>query len=223
VTNDDGGFGRDTLLVRVNNVAPTASIDSVDQPNPHFILPIVHTLTFNGSFSDPGWLDVHDPNWNFDDGTMVAGTLTEENMEPDSTGNTTSQHAYSAPGNYTVILSIIDDEGDVGTDSVLIIVVSAEEAIAVINNFIQDLPKDAFKKRAKKRKKAFSNKLDAVVKLINAGAYQIAIEKLQDDIRAKVDGRVDGNPKNDWIRKQGPQENLCMMIDDLIAYLETML
>jgi len=223
VTDDDGGVGTDLVLVTVNNVAPTASIDSVDQPNPHFILPVVHTLTFNGSFTDPGWLDVHEANWNFDDGTVVAGTLTEENTPPDSTGNSTSQHAYSAPGNYTVTLSIMDDDGGVGTDTMVKIVISSEEAITVINNSIQDLPKDAFKSNSDNRKNAFSKKLDAVVKLINAGAYQSAIDKLQDDIRAKVDGYVEGNPKNDWIIDQGAQEKLCTMIDDLIAYLETML
>ena len=61
---------------------------------------------------------------------MVAehNDVNEEHMPPDSTGEPNSQHAYSAPGSYNVILTIKDDEGDVGTDSVLMIVLSAEEA-----------------------------------------------------------------------------------------------
>ena len=65
VIDDDGGVGTDTLTVTVNNVAPTASIDSMTQPNPQFILPIVHELSFDGSFTDPGWLDTHTSTWNF--------------------------------------------------------------------------------------------------------------------------------------------------------------
>jgi len=224
--DDDGGVGIDTVEVTVDNVAPAAGIDSVYQPNPHLILPVVHTLTFNGSFTDPGWLDVHDAAWDLDDGTVVDGNLvnlTEENTPPDSTGNSTYQHVYSAPGDYTVILYIMDDYGDVGTDTMVVNVISSEEAITVINNSIQNLPEDAFKNNSARRKNAFSSKLDAVVKLINAGAYQNAIDKIQSDIRAKVDGYVEGNPKNDWIIDQGAQEKLCTMIDGLIAYLETML
>lgn len=219
----DWGDYSNTAKVTVINVAPTVSIDSVDQPNPQFILPVVHTLTFNGSFTDPGWMDTHSATWDFDDGTIVAGTLAEENDPPDSTGNTTSQHAYSAPGNYTVTLSIIDNDGGVGTDTRVITVISSEEALSVINKFIQDLPEYAFKNKPDQRKNTYSNKLDAVIKLIAAGVYQDAINKLHNDLRAKGDGSIDGSTKNDWITDPEAQEEICKMIDDLIAYLETLL
>jgi hypothetical protein len=168
-------------------------------------------------------LDTHSATWDFGDGTVVAGTLTEENIQPDSTGNSTSQHAYSAPGNYTVTLNIIDDDGGAGTDTRIIIVISSEEAIPVVNDSIQDLPDDAFKTNPDKRKNAFSEKLGEVLELIDAEAYQEAIDKLQNDIRAKADGYVDGNPKNDWITDPEAQEEICTIIDDLVAYLETLL
>jgi hypothetical protein len=222
VTDYDAGVGSDTALITVDNVAPFVSIDSVDQPNPHFILPLVHTLTFNGSFTDPGWLDTHSSNWDFDDGTDVAGTLTEENAPPGSTGDSTSQHAYSAAGVYNVILGIMDNDGGIGTDSKDVTVISPGEAISIFSQYIQGLQGNAFKNNAGQRKNAFSNKLAEVLEMINAGDYQAAIIKLQNDIRAKANGYVGGNPKNDWIRVSAAQQEICWMVDDLIAYLETM-
>ena len=220
----DNWEGSDTsnTTVTVNNVAPTASIDSIEQPNPHFILPH-HLLTFNGSFTDPGWLDTHTATWDFDDGTVVAGTLTEENEQPDSTGTSTADHAYSEPGDYMVTLIVTDDDGGIGTDTSTVTIKSAEEAIPVMDDYIQDLPDDAFKNNPDQRKNAFSEKLAEVIELIDAGEYQEAIDKLQHDIRAKADGYVDGHPKNDWITDPEAQEEICTMIDDLIAYLETLL
>ena len=43
------------------------------------------------------------------------------------------------------------------------------------------------------------------------------------DIRSKCDGSVDGNPKNDWITDPATQAELCEMIDQMVAYLETLL
>ena len=222
VTDNDGGVGTDAAQLTVDNVAPLVSIDSVVQPNPHFILPVVHTLTFNGSFSDPGWLDTHNSNWDFDDGTDVAGTLTEENVPPDSTGDSTSQHAYSATGVYNVILGIMDNDGGIGTGNREVTVISPQDAIVVLNQYIQGLPGNAFNNNPVQRKNAFLNKLGEVLDLIHAGAYPEAINKLQNDIRAKADANAGGNSKNDWIRSPEAQQQICSMIDDLTAYLETM-
>lgn len=222
VTDDDGGVGTDTLTATVNNVAPLVSIDSVEQPNPHFILPH-HLLAFTGSFTDPGWLDTHTATWDFGDGTVVVGTLTEENEQPDSIGTSRADHAYSEPGDYMVTLIVTDDDGGTGTDTRTVTIMSAEETIPVMDDYIRDLPDDVFKNNPDQRKNAFSEKLDKVIELIDAGEYQKAIDKLQHDIRAKADGYVDGNPKNDWITDPGAQQEICTMIDDLVAYLETLL
>ena len=219
---NDGKFtDTATASITVNNIAPTASIDSIEQPNPHFILPH-HLLTFNGSFTDPGWLDTHTATWDFDDGTVVAGTLTEENEQPDSTGTSTADHAYSEPGDYMGTLTVTDDDDGIGTDTSTVTIISAEEAIPIVDEYIQDLPDDAFKNNPDQRKNVFSKKLDDVIELIDAGEHQKAIDKLQHE-RAKADGYVDGNPKNDWITDPGAQQEICTMIDDLIAYLETLL
>ena len=91
-----------------------------------------------------------------------------------------------------------------------------------IDALIQDLPNGAFKNNPDQQKNALSEKLDEVAAMIDAEEYQEAINKLTHDIRAKVDGCVDGNPANDWIIDPVAQADLCQMIDDLIAYLETL-
>ena len=87
---------------------------------------------------------------------------------------------------------------------------------------MQMLPETAFKNNAKKRKNAFSNKMSVTGKMIDSGKYQAVIDKLLNDVRAKADGYVDGKSKNDWITDPDTQEEICMMIDDLTAYLESL-
>ena len=221
VIDDDGGVGTDTLTVTVNNVAPTASIDSMTQPNPQFILPIVHELSFDGSFTDPGWLDTHTSTWNFGDGTVVVpGTLIEENEEPDATGTTTAEHIYSEPGTYTVTLTVTDDDDGVGTDTMQVTVVDDRGALNDINGYIQSLPDTSFKGNPSQRKKAFNNMFTAIDDMLVDMEYQGAIQDLRNNIRAKADGLVDGHLKNDWIMDPEAQQHICMKIDDLTAYLE---
>ncbi len=209
-----------TIEATVSNVAPTTYLDSVEQPNPHFILPLVHTLNLTGSFTDPGWLDTHTSNWDFGDDTNEPGNLTQENDRPDATGTTTAEHIYSEPGTFLITLTVTDDDKDNDSDETTVTVLSAKEAVEVIDDYIQDLPGNAFKNNPTQRKNTLSQKLDEVIQLIDAGAYHDAINKLKNDIRAKADGHVDGNSRNDWIKNPQAQQEICHMIDDLIAYLQ---
>jgi PKD repeat protein len=104
VRDDDGGEGSDTLTVSISNVAPSveAGPDVTVGPN--------EDLTFHGSFTDPGWLDTHAITWDFGDGSTSADTL-----EP--------EHRYTAMGVYTVTLTVTDNYGGVGTDSLTVRVV----------------------------------------------------------------------------------------------------
>ena len=88
-----------------------------------------------------------------------------------------------------------------------------------INEYIQDLDDECFKENPSNMKKAFGNKLDAVQRLLDEENYQEAIDKLTNDIRAKMDG--DGS--NDWIICPNAQEDLTGMIDALIDCLEMLL
>jgi len=83
-----------------------------------------------------------------------------------------------------------------------------------INDYIQNIPDNCFKNNPEQRKNAFENKLNAVQQMIDNGEYQDAINKLEHDIKDKVEK---------WITCPGPQQDLYNMIDELIAYLESLL
>lgn len=201
----DNSTDTDTADVTINNVAPI-----VDAGEDRTVTE-GETILFSGNFTDPGE-DTHTITWDFGDGNNATGTLTP-------------QHTYSDDGNYTVTLTIEDDDGGIGNDTLTVTVQasSTEEAVEEINDTIQDLPEDSFKNNADKRKHALSEKLEEVNELIEAGEYQEAINKLQKDIRAKADGQVDGNPRNDWINDPEKQQEICAMIDELVEQLKTFL
>jgi VCBS repeat-containing protein len=212
--SDNELTAEDTANVTVNNVAPLAFISSVEQTNPEFILPVVHTLTFHGEFTDPGWLDTHATLWEFDDGDSTTGTTDEENDMPDATGNSTANHAYAQPGDYLATFTVTDDDSDFGNDTVLIHIASAEEALDILDKYIQALSDDAFDGNARQAKNALANMMDT-------GNYKGVVQKLKSDLRAKADGLVDGSTKDDWVMDIEAQLAMCGMIDDIIAYLES--
>jgi parallel beta-helix repeat protein len=95
-----------------------------------------------------------------------------------------------------------------------------EKTIKEINDYIQGLPAESFKNNSNQKKIALKNKLEKVFVKIENQEYQDAINKLRNDIRAKADGSIDGNPKNDWIIDFNAQKEICGMIDNLINYLK---
>jgi len=223
VTDDDGASVSDTLTVTVNNVAPTVTKGAMDQPNPEFILPIVHTLTFHATFSDPGWCDTHTALWSFGDGQTDVGTPTEENIQPDATGTVTTTHAYGAPGDYLVTVTVTDDDGGATvSESWSVHVADVVEAKHITAAYIQNLPDSAFRNNPNERKNAFSNMFNALDNMIASGAWNGFTTSIQSNIRGKADGLVDGKPGDDWIIDLTAQQHICMKIDDIVAYVETL-
>jgi putative hemolysin/PKD repeat protein len=189
VTDNDGLSDTDTASIMVNNVAPTASIVSVEQPG-DFILPY-HSLTFNGAFIDAGWLDTQTATWDFGDGTIVSGTLTEENDQPDATGTTTAEHAYAEPGTYSVTLTVTDDDDGIGHYTTTVTVISAEEAAGIIIDQLgSSIVQPGASKGVSQKIESAIDKLEQVIDFLEQGKYCDAIGKL-DGMITQIEGAID--------------------------------
>lgn len=113
VTDDDGLHNTSTTTATIINVAPTVYAEAV---MPLEIGYREATVNFIGEFTDPGWLDTHTATWDFGDGTPpVPAPIDEENEEPDATGSVVGSHTYGRPGTFHIILTVMDDDGGVGT------------------------------------------------------------------------------------------------------------
>lgn len=225
VTDDDGATTTDTLTVTVNNVLPTITSEITMTPpyieNPEYILPIVHTLEFSITATDPGSDDLT-YTWNWDDGTTDECTYYNDGTNPDGypspninpiTQTDTITHIYSESGSYYVTVTITDD--DTGTATSLtyeVTVLSPDVAVDNINNEIQELSEGVFKGKADKRKASFDNMFHALQDMYDDEEYNGMIQFLNNNIKSKIDS---------WITDSDTQSYLYSMIDFLTAHLET--
>jgi hypothetical protein len=113
----------------------------------------------------------------------------------------------------------VRDGTSIGSDTAFVTINNVNQALDLINNYIQGLPDNAFDGNPSNRKKAFLNKFAEIENFSANGNYLEVIAKLKNDIRSKADGTIGGNPKNDWIKDSIAQEELCLKIDYLVTYL----
>ena len=115
---DDGGMVSDPVSVNVvgAEIQPVAIINSWGPADPYvtFVTPLA-TVNFSGTFNDPA-PEAHTFRWDFGDG----GTATTP----------TAQHQFLAAGNYTVRLTVYDDENVSDSTTVTVPVLSAHDALA---------------------------------------------------------------------------------------------
>jgi uncharacterized repeat protein (TIGR01451 family) len=105
VTDTNGIVGISSLPLTVNNVTPT--VDAGSGGTRLTGIP----FAFHGSYTDPGWMETHTIAWSFGDGSLSFGSLTPS-------------HSYTAPGTYTVTLTLTDSKGGVGVDTAVVNVVA---------------------------------------------------------------------------------------------------
>jgi sugar lactone lactonase YvrE len=111
VTDDYGVSATDIVQITVANVSPT--ITSITAPvNP---IQLGTSVNVSAAFTDPGTADTFTAVWTWDDTTTSSGTVTNRNV--------TGSHLYTAPGVYTVRLTVTDDDGGAGTSTFQYVVV----------------------------------------------------------------------------------------------------
>ena len=124
VIDNDGGMDSNTLTVTVNNVAP--SVDAGPDATSSEGAPI----SFAGGFIDPGD-DTHEYQWDFGDGTIISGSLTPI-------------HIYEDNGVYIANLTVTDNDGGVGTDTVTITVNNVAPTIIDVDDRVVEEDKTYF-------------------------------------------------------------------------------
>jgi PKD domain len=131
---DDGGMaGTTSVTVTGANVAPSAKITAITQSAP-LVLTTNESVSFTGSFSDPGALDSHTATWSFGDG--ATGTTS---FGPGGSAGLSATHSYVAAGTFTVTLTVTDDDGGVGQTTSKVTVQTPQQALTSISGYVQGL------------------------------------------------------------------------------------
>jgi hypothetical protein len=220
VTDDDTGVGVATTTVTVNNVAPVVEEPYIsDQPNEEFILPVVHEVDFEVTFTDVGTLDTHTAVWDWGDGTTSVGIV----IQGSGSGMVTGSHTYMLPGDYVVTVTVTDDDTGSHSNTMMVHVADVDEALEIFNQYIQDLDDSLFRGKAAPRKSALANMFSALQDKWLEQEYTGMIQDLRNSIRSKADGLIDGKAGDDWIIDLEAQEHICQKVDDITAYLEFLL
>jgi PKD repeat protein len=119
VTDDDGASTSDTLIVTVNNVAPV--LDECANQTVQW----GDNMTLSRSFTDPG-----DDSWtaeiDWGDDSQEEGILSSKII--------TATHVYSIPGEYIYTLTVLDDDGGVGSGDMQITVTTRATELEYIGD-----------------------------------------------------------------------------------------
>ena len=116
MSDDDGGVGTDSLTVTVVNTAPVVTV------GPDAALDEGGALASNGAFTDAG-TDTWTATVDYSDGTGPQPLP----LNADQTF--ALSHVYPDDGVYTVTVTVSDDDGGVGTDSLTVTVVNTAPVV----------------------------------------------------------------------------------------------
>lgn len=218
VTDNDGLIGTAMAEVTVMNAPPT--VGNISAPADPVQVGTLATLS--ADFTDPGILDTHTAEWEWGDGTISEGDVLQLN----GSGTVTGSHTYILAGDFLVTLTVTDKDGGSHSSSVTIHVADIDEALELLNLYIQDSDDSVFRGRAAQRKNAFGNVFSALQRMWVQQEYRGMIQVLRNHIRSKADGMLlidPGRLNDDWITNREAQEHICQSVDDMIEYLEYLL
>ena len=109
VMDDDSQSADDTAAVTINNVAPVITIPPNQTRDEGQLLDLsgLSGALNVASFTDVGSLDLHTAQIDWGDGFVDVGIITEAN----GNGVIGGTHTYADNGNYTVTVTLLDDDG----------------------------------------------------------------------------------------------------------------
>jgi hypothetical protein len=160
--------GTQSAGMTATNVAPTATISGMSQPNQLFIL-AGDVLTFSGKFTDPGTADGHTVTWDFGDGNSSSTSFA-----PSGSESFNINHAFASPGTYTVTLTVTDgDLGGVGSSQMIVVVQAPAGAVGALESYVNTLSN-----LNKGQQNTLLSTLDSVIDALNKGNNGAAKNKL---------------------------------------------
>jgi len=112
ITDDDGGSTTAQTTVHVRNESPSVNAGSNQTADEGT------SVNFAGSFLDPGVEDTHSIYWDFGDGRGSGGNLTPS-------------HVYKDDGTYTATLTVTDNDGGRGTDTMTVKVLNKPPVVHI--------------------------------------------------------------------------------------------
>ena len=212
VTDEFGAVSQpDTVTISFANVKPIADAGGNQS------VVVGNTVTLDGSGSSDANNDPLSYQWSIV--TRPAGSSAT------LSSSTSVQTSFTAdkPGDYIISLVVNDGFDNSDPNNVTVTATStSNQVIDVLNQIIttvNGLPAEVFKNL--NMRNALTNKINAVINLIEQGLYIDALDKLQNDILQKTDGcATDGVPdKNDWITNCTAQGQVYPLIIEAIQLL----
>ncbi len=126
VEDEDGGIGRAEIAVTVSNLAPTVRADADRTILVRDTVTLTETL-----FNDLGILDYHTATIDWGDASDIEpGIIAESGGD----GSVTGAHQYTSIGQYTVTVTVADDDGASTFDTFVVRVEDIPPAITSIDN-----------------------------------------------------------------------------------------
>jgi len=115
ITDSAGASDNDTSTITVNNIAPI--VGAITAPNTP--VQLGGSINASANFTDAGILDPHTGAFDWGDGNISQGVITESN----GVGNITGSHTYAGTGVYTITLTISDNQNDLGVSTYSYVVI----------------------------------------------------------------------------------------------------